>query len=161
MTLWKQTQYVNYEVSSNGEVRNTKTGNYLTQSYSKSNGYYKVTLTVYEDGKSKSYPIETHRLVAETFLSKPQTNKRLVVDNINSDKRDNNISNLQWITYSENSCKAVRKKQNEPRLTPVQKDEVKALYTGGMSCINITLFMNEKYNRSTHRQTYTKVAKDN
>lgn len=161
MIIWKQTQYVNYEVSSNGEVRNTKTGDYLTPSYSKSNGYYKVTLCVYKDGKSKSFPVEIHRLVAETFLTKPNTNKRLVVDHINNDKHDNNTSNLQWITYSENSRKAARKKQNEPHLTPVQKDEVKALYAGGMSCINITLFMNEKYNRTSYRQTYTKVAKGN
>jgi hypothetical protein len=46
MEIWKQTQYINYEVSNQGNVRNTKTGLVLTNSLSKSNNYYKVTLSV-------------------------------------------------------------------------------------------------------------------
>ncbi|STX00280.1 NUMOD4 motif [Kluyvera ascorbata] len=159
MAVWKKTQYENYEVSNEGEVRNTKTGNYLTKSRSKSNNYYKVTLTVYVNGKSNPFPIEIHRLVAQTFVPKPQTNERLVVDHIDDDKHNNNLSNLQWLTHNENILKAKRNKVQNPKLTQVQKDEIVHLYSTGMSCINITIYMNEKYGRSSQRQTYTKIAK--
>lgn len=159
MKVWKKTQYENYEVSSDGEVRNTKTGNYLTKSHSKSNNYYKVTLTVSINGKSRPLPIEIHRLVAQTFIPKPQTNERLVVDHIDDDKHNNDQSNLQWLTYRENALKAKRNKKRNPVLTQLQKDEVRKLYLSGMSCINITIMMNEKYGRTSQRQTYTRIAK--
>ncbi|ENG6105860.1 HNH endonuclease [Serratia liquefaciens] len=157
MEEWKQTQYGNYEVSSYGNVRNTKTGNTLTNSLSKSNGYYKVTLTIGEKGNKKSKPIEVHRLVAETFL--PQSDKSLVVDHIiENDKLNNRVDNLQWITQAENLKKAKRNAR-EPRLTKEQRNEVTKMYESGISLIKITIIMNEKYNRNTSRATYTKIVK--
>lgn len=62
-------------------------------------------LCSYEDDsktkKNNSYPI--HRVVAETWCDKPDTNERLVVDHIDGDKHNNLASNLRWVTYKENS----------------------------------------------------------
>lgn len=158
MEFWKQSKYKNYEVSSYGNVRNTKTGKTLTNSLSKSNGYYKVTLSILENGVRTTLPIETHRLVAETFLPyDPQG--RLVVDHIDSDKHNNNVSNLQWITPSENIRKAIRKNRN-PRFTPEQKNEIKNAYASGKySLIRLTEHFNAKYNRTSARAVYTYIIK--
>ena len=41
-----------------------------------------------------------HRLVAEAFLSNP--NGYTEIDHINRDKSDNSVTNLRWVTHSEN-----------------------------------------------------------
>jgi len=153
MEIWLKTSYLNYEVSNLGNVRNIKTGKILTNSLSKSNGYYKVTLSV--NGKSK--PIEVHRLVAETF--KPnETNQKLVVDHIDSNKLNNDESNLQWITSSANTTKANRVNKN-PRFTDVQKAEIKKLYANGMSLIKLTIHCNALWRRTSSRQSYTNIVR--
>lgn len=156
MEIWKNTQYNNYQVSNYGNVRNTKTVYQLTNSPSKSNNYYKVTLSVYKNGESSSLPIEIHRLVAVAFVPKPISNERLVVDHINDNKLDNRPCNLQWLTVSENLKKAKRNNPRNPKLTQQQIDEMKDLYSNGMSFINITIFMNTKYGRTSPRQTYSR-----
>lgn len=45
-----------------------------------------------------------HRLIAMKYISNPDN--KPVVDHIDNNKENNSISNLQWLTYSENSKKA-------------------------------------------------------
>ncbi|NNS06224.1 NUMOD4 motif-containing HNH endonuclease [Erwinia sp. JH02] len=154
MEIWKNTQYVNYEVSNLGNVRNSKTGKILTNSLGRSNGYYKVTLSV--GGKSK--PIEVHRLVAVTFLGS-QAGK--VVHHEDEDKLNNNLSNLRWVTQSENVQLSLNsRKSRNPKFTTQQLQLIKDLYTGGMSCVQITEYCNKLWGRTTARSTYTKIAKN-
>lgn len=157
MEEWKNTQYENYEASTHGRVRNYKTGYTLKNSYGKSNGYYKVSLSVGEKGNKKTKTIEVHRLVAETFLPCPDSS--FVVDHIiENDKLNNYVDNLQWISQSDNLRKAKRKKRDR-KLTQEQRDEVIQMRNDGLSFIKITELMNEKYNRNTSRATYTKITK--
>lgn len=93
--------YENYLISNLGSVKNTKTGLCLKPQLS-SNGYYNVTLC--KNGK-KSTPL-IHRLVAEHFLSKINQ----TVNHIDGNKLNNNINNLEWITYSENLTHAHKSK---------------------------------------------------
>lgn len=152
MNQWKQSNYANYVVSNHGEVRNTKTGKVLTQSYSNSNDYYKVTLSV----NGSTLPIETHRLVAETFLTKIEG---YVVDHIDGDKSNNHVDNLQYITHADNLRKA-KPRIIQERLSDEERDEVKRLYsTGEYSMITLTQYCNELFNRKTARQTYTRIAR--
>ncbi|KAE8275699.1 MULTISPECIES: HNH endonuclease signature motif containing protein [Enterobacter] len=106
MEYFKQTQYENYEVSNYGTVRNTKNGKVLEGGISKSSGYRKVSLSVGNKGSKKTVTHEVHRLVAETFLGQ---HKGLVVDHIDDNPLNNEVSNLRWITQSENILKAKRK----------------------------------------------------
>lgn len=155
MEVWKQTNYENYEVSSEGRVRSTKTGKFLKPIISRSNGYWKVTLSI----SGKSHPIELHRLLAGTFLNKPQSDERLVVDHINGDKLDNSLSNLQWITHGDNLRKA-KKRSHQPRFTEVEKDQIRILYESGQySLISLTEYCNNMFNRRTHRGTYTRIVR--
>jgi len=152
MEIWKQTQYGKYEVSNIGNVKNTKTGKLLTNSLSKSNGYYKVTLSV--NGKSK--PIEVHRLVAETF--KPTLDKALVVDHIDGDKLNNKVCNLEWITQRQNLAKSKRVNKN-PRFTDAEKVEIKKYYATGVSLIQLTIHFNKLWNRTSMRKSYTAIVR--
>ena len=52
---------------------------------------------VFRDGKA----YKVHRLVAETFLDNP--NGYPVIDHISRDRSDNNVCNLQFCTYQQNS----------------------------------------------------------
>lgn len=46
-----------------------------------------------------------HRMVAETFIGKPE-NDKMVVDHINNTPTDNRVTNLQWLTPAQNINKA-------------------------------------------------------
>jgi len=45
-----------------------------------------------------------HRLIAMKYIDNKEN--KPIVDHINGNKNDNSISNLQWLSYSENSKKA-------------------------------------------------------
>jgi hypothetical protein len=64
-------------------------------------GYRLVVLQ--KDGKAKSHRV--HRLVAETFLEVPEHLKgtKYVVNHIDEVKDNNNLDNLEWVSYSGNA----------------------------------------------------------
>ncbi len=92
----KQIQnYENYLIDENGKVFNQKTKKYLKGSIGE-NGYLYYRLS--KNGVKKM--CYAHRLVAETFL--PNKENLPVVNHIDGDKLNNNIKNLEWVTYSQN-----------------------------------------------------------
>lgn len=102
---------IGYTITKDGTVRSYKTrGNQFVKpkvdwtikpkklsKATKSNGYYHVSLAS-KSGKSK-YPT-IHRLLALAFI--PNTNDLTAVNHINGDKKDNSLSNLEWVSYSDN-----------------------------------------------------------
>lgn len=100
-----------YQVSTEGEVksldRQVKTtrgsrfykGKILNKNIG-TNGYYYVILS--KNGETKTAYI--HKLVAETFLEKP--NEQLVVDHINENKLDNRLENLRYLSSFENTSRS-------------------------------------------------------
>lgn len=60
-------------------------------------GYFVVSLRV--NGKSKQHFV--HRLVAQAFMPNPDNKPH--IDHINTDKTDNRVCNLRWVTQKENS----------------------------------------------------------
>lgn len=63
--------------------------------------YLRVTLS-----KNGTQNVKTiHRLVAETFI--PNINNKKCVNHIDGDKHNNNVSNLEWCTYKENTHHAI------------------------------------------------------
>ena len=65
------------------------------------NGYYLVGL--YKDGKRK--PFMLHTLVAMTFLGHKPDGYKIVIDHIDNNKLNNNLTNLQLISQRDNSSK--------------------------------------------------------
>lgn len=106
--MWKQiNDYPDYEINEQGEVRR---GNRLLKSTPSTNGYKRVSLC--KDGKVKDFRI--HRLMAQHFIhnldNKPQVN------HIDGDLNNNSLSNLEWVTASENLLHAIHvtKTHNAP-----------------------------------------------
>ncbi len=61
------------------------------------NGYVYVNL-------GKSFKSEVHRLVASAFIENP--GNKPCVNHKNSNREDNSVENLEWVTYKENSVHA-------------------------------------------------------
>lgn len=103
-----------YQVSNIGRVRNLTRIYYDNRNRKRvfngkilkplklNNGYLTVWLII--DGKRKKATI--HRLVAKTFLNNP--NCFPIVNHIDGNKENNNISNIEWCTYKHNSDHAIK-----------------------------------------------------
>lgn len=95
---WKPVSGMNgeYLVSDTGLVFSAKSGKQMKQSLSRA-GYYRVEL--WQNGQGKHYLV--HRLVAEAFI--PNPNHYPVVNHLDENKLNNNVENLEWCTYQQNT----------------------------------------------------------
>jgi hypothetical protein len=78
----------------NGRLDNRK-GKQLRPSVDKY-GYERVVLT--KDGIRKTYSV--HKLIALAFIPNPEN--KTTINHIDGNKRNNNVSNLEWATEKEN-----------------------------------------------------------
>lgn len=94
MEIYKKINgYKNYEVSNYGSVRNSVTRKILKPQLS-SNGYYNVTLS----NNGERYTPTIHSLVAKHFLEVVE----VTVNHKDGNKLNNNVSNLEWVSYARN-----------------------------------------------------------
>ena len=102
MEIWKDIAgYENkYQVSNYGRVRNIYGKGKILKPWMNDNGYLLVTLS--KDGIRKKYRV--HRLVAQAFIPNPDNLE--TVDHIDSNKTNNHIDNLQWLSGIDNTRKA-------------------------------------------------------
>ena len=103
-----------YEVSNAGKVRsvdryiNGKNGSHsfikgiMMKLQTSHKGYYNVVL--HKNGNHFTKAV--HRLVAEAFI--PNPNNLPQVNHIDTNKKNNNVSNLEWITNEDNMKHAVQ-----------------------------------------------------
>ena len=99
MEIWKKIKgFENYQISNFGNVKSFHFGNEILRKTKMSkDGYISVILTI--KGKQKNCFI--HRLVAEAFIKNPK--KKPCVNHKDENKSNNNVSNLEWVTHSENN----------------------------------------------------------
>jgi hypothetical protein len=91
-----------YQISSNGQVRNSRTGKVL-KLYKDKNGYNFCTLS-----NITQKHIKVHRLVYQAFIG--ELDKSLVIDHIDTIRTNNVPSNLRQIPSRENTSIAKRNK---------------------------------------------------
>lgn len=89
--------YNQFEVSNDGQLRNVKTGTIYKQHINQK-GYNQVYVSLGSRKIGKVFKI--HRAVAEAFIPNPYNKDE--VNHKDGNKNNNNVSNLEWMTASEN-----------------------------------------------------------
>lgn len=135
--MWKSiNEYPDYYVSNFGRIKKKnykaqKNNNNVTKiikpiKHTHENNTY---LTIRAKNKYNNYKtVYVHRLVAEAFIPNPQ--QKPCVNHIDGSKSNNNVNNLEWVTYSENMIHAKKYnlwkircgKNNKRSLTYVELD---------------------------------------
>lgn len=92
-------KFPKYEVSSDGVVRNKRTGHITSQRIG-FGGYMTVALCC--EGRRRQTTCSVHRLVASAFVENPNPEIKIQVNHINENKTDNRAENLEWVSPSEN-----------------------------------------------------------
>lgn len=94
-----------YEVSSLGNIRNTKTKKPLaTHSNQRGKGYLKTKIT---DIDGNRHSIYLHQLVAYYFVGKNKS-RFIDVDHIDNNPHNNTATNLQYLSHRDN-CRKIYK----------------------------------------------------
>lgn len=115
------------------------------------NGYKRI----YVSHKGKQYKFLIHRLVAEAFIENPEN--KPCVNRIDGNKQNNCVSNLEWVTYSENEThsynilnKQSPKGEARPNHKLTEKDvaEIRKVYVKGQNSPTNSYMLAEKYNVS-------------
>lgn len=86
------------------------------------NGYYVVNL--HKDGKSFVMPV--HRIVATSFLD--NSYMLPTINHIDGNKLNNNVSNLEWASYSRNNVHALTAGLRKPRGYAVKQFTMNGLF---------------------------------
>ena len=135
--------YRNYFIYDNGDVQNSSTNNNLKRSIGK-HGYKYYRLS--KDNKKQMF--YAHRLVAEYFLDNPDDLP--VVNHKDGNKLNNNVTNLEWTTYSENTTHAhynhliKERTKSEYYTTDLNGEEWKQIFDYSYSVSNYGRVRNDK-----------------
>lgn len=115
MEEWKQSEeFPSYDISSDGKVRNRKTGRILKTNISEK-GYERVSLS--ECGVSKTRNI--HKLVADAYI--PGYEEGMGIIHKDNDSLNNRADNLEWKTKSEIAMRPYENgRKQSHRMRPVR-----------------------------------------
>ena len=119
-------EYENYEISNKGNVRNTKT-NRILKPRKNTEGYYIVDL--YKNGIKQTLKI--HRLIGFAFIPNPENLP--CIDHIDRNRTKNLISNLRWISRSNNQRNKPKKTNASSKYMGVYFDKSNGKYKAQIS----------------------------
>jgi hypothetical protein len=128
--------YENYSITEDGKVWSHFNSIYVKQN-ANPKGYLFVNLYNKNGAKKK----RVHRLVAEAYI--PNLENKPFINHINCDKKDNNISNLEWCTCSENAKHAwdnglqKRQRGNAKKVLNVKTNQIFRCITDAANSQNI------------------------
>lgn len=121
MDQWhKLRKYPSYEITQQGDVRNSVTGTILKPQRTPQ-GYQHVTLCDDMGRHQRSI----HSLVAEEFLDNPGNYSE--VNHIDGDKTNNCVDNLEWCTRSGNMKHAYKNGLQKPIRDQIERSLSKAV----------------------------------
>ena len=113
--------FEDYSITKTGEVINTRTGKAKALDFNKKVGYFQVDL--YKNNKRTKHYI--HRLVAQAYIPNPLGLPE--VNHKDSDRTNNHVSNLEWVSSSGNSIHAVQAGQRD-HVARMSKEDIKNAY---------------------------------
>ena len=94
--MYKQIENLDYEINSEGTVRRISTKR-IKKSFKRPDGYIGIQLYITKE-KVKNYQL--HRLIANAFI--PNPDNKIYVNHIDSNRENNSLGNLEWVTFEEN-----------------------------------------------------------
>lgn len=124
--IWKKIPgYEGYEINQLGYIRSIDRlveykdgrirkfeGKIKTLNINPVNGYLQTCLSDHH----KNITVYPHKLVAKVFVEKPISNEKLIVNHKSGNKTCNLYTNLEWVSYSENSKHSYNElKQKRPK----------------------------------------------
>ena len=93
-----------YLVSENGDLKNVRTGKIRKLNLIGSKGYYGCCISL--GNRKMKKMIRIHKAVAETFI--PNPDNKSYVNHKDGNKKNNSVSNLEWVTAKENMFHSVK-----------------------------------------------------
>lgn len=106
MEVWKDVKGYEgrYQISNRGRVKSLpidekfckRTEEVIMRTFTCGSGYQEVIFT----SRRKRKPMLIHRMVAEAFIANPDEKKE--VNHKDGNKMNNDVTNLEWVTPSEN-----------------------------------------------------------
>jgi hypothetical protein len=127
--IWKDVKGYEglYQVSNLGRVKSFREGSkfgkqkeYILKPWLINSGYHVVML--YKEDRSKR-KYQLHRLVAETFIPNPENLP--CVNHKDENKINNEVSNLEWCTYSyNNNYGTARERALKTRIKSIQQQRM-------------------------------------
>jgi len=105
--VWKPIpSFPRYEVSNIGRIRSIRTKQ-LTKLIKNNHGYMRFKATITETTRKYKKFFLVHRCVAEAFLG-PAPSPKHEVNHMNKKRDDNRVTNLEWVTKSQNGIHRAR-----------------------------------------------------
>lgn len=98
--VYQGNEYIKFEISNDGQLRNTKTGHVYKTCINKK-GYEQVCVSL---GSKNKKAFKIHKAVAETFIPNPDCKQQ--VNHKDCNKQNNHVDNLEWVTNAENMAHA-------------------------------------------------------
>lgn len=152
MRLKKIEGFDGYYISDDGRVFSEMSGGFKKLFISRE-GYYRASL--WKKGRGKN--VSVHRLVALAFIPNPHNYP--MINHIDGNKLNNNVSNLEWCTASMNGKHAFKMGLSHPKTTRIRQltadgvfirewDSIKAACDAyGLNHANIATICGGKTNR--------------
>lgn len=105
-----ENDFSNYYINKEGIIINKKNNNKIVKTHKNDNGYNVIHL-YYSNNEKKHFQL--HRLIGKYFLKdgdKYYNDNKYVINHIDENKSNNNITNLEWITHKNNTIHSIGKK---------------------------------------------------
>ena len=142
--IWKEIKgFNNYKVSNFGRLISIKT-NKILKPTDNGRGYLRFSLL---GDDNNNHTVYLHRIIAEAFI--PNPDNKPCIDHINTNKQDNRIENIRWVTYKENTnneltIERVRNsgKKNKKKICSIDEADNKVVYS---SVIEAKIKLNVSY----------------